>query len=79
MPAGRAEPVYAPYVEHVPPDVTAGIFWSVYLAVECPWLKAVAIRSRGTSSERQYQFIGNPTATAPMLIGKKAPTDIARA
>jgi hypothetical protein len=27
MPAGRAKPVYAPYVEHVPPDVTAGIFW----------------------------------------------------
>jgi hypothetical protein len=27
MPAGREKPVYAPYVEHVPPDVTAGIFW----------------------------------------------------
>jgi hypothetical protein len=27
MPAGRAKPVYAPYVEHVPPDVTACIFW----------------------------------------------------
>jgi hypothetical protein len=27
MPAGRAEPVFAEYVEHVPPDVTAGIFW----------------------------------------------------
>jgi hypothetical protein len=27
MPAGRANPVYAPYTEHVPPDVTAGIFW----------------------------------------------------
>jgi hypothetical protein len=27
MPAGRAKPVYAPYIEHVPPDVTAAIFW----------------------------------------------------
>ena len=27
MPAGADKPVYAPYVEHVPPDVTAGIFW----------------------------------------------------
>ncbi len=27
MPAGATEPVYAPYVEHVPPDTTAAIFW----------------------------------------------------
>jgi hypothetical protein len=27
MPAGRDKPVYAPYIEHVPPDVTACIFW----------------------------------------------------
>jgi hypothetical protein len=27
MPANRKKPVYAPYVEHVPPDVTACIFW----------------------------------------------------
>jgi hypothetical protein len=27
MPAGREKPVYAPYVEHTPPDVTACIFW----------------------------------------------------
>jgi hypothetical protein len=27
MPAGAKAPVYAPYVEHVPPDVTAAIFW----------------------------------------------------
>lgn len=27
MPAGAKEPVYAPYVEHVPPDTTAAIFW----------------------------------------------------
>jgi hypothetical protein len=27
MPAGRQKPVYAPYIEHVPPDVTACIFW----------------------------------------------------
>jgi hypothetical protein len=27
MPAGAKKPIYAPYVEHVPPDVTAGIFW----------------------------------------------------
>jgi hypothetical protein len=27
MPANRAKPVYAPYVEHVPPDVTACSFW----------------------------------------------------
>jgi hypothetical protein len=27
MPAGREKPVYAPYVEHVPADVTACIFW----------------------------------------------------
>ena len=26
MPAGAKKPVYAPYLEHVPPDVTAGIF-----------------------------------------------------
>jgi hypothetical protein len=23
----REKPVYAPYIEHVPPDVTAAIFW----------------------------------------------------
>jgi hypothetical protein len=28
MPAGRSEPVYAPYTEHRPPDVTAGIYWT---------------------------------------------------
>jgi hypothetical protein len=27
MPAGAKKPVYAPYVEHVPPDVTACIYW----------------------------------------------------
>lgn len=27
MPAGAAEPVYAPYVEKVAPDTTAAIFW----------------------------------------------------
>jgi hypothetical protein len=27
MPAGHSKPVYAPYIEHVPPDVTACIFW----------------------------------------------------
>ncbi|MFZ5783986.1 MAG: helix-turn-helix domain-containing protein [Pseudomonadota bacterium] len=27
MPAGAKEPVYAPYTEHYPPDVTAAIFW----------------------------------------------------
>lgn len=27
MPSGASAPVYAPYVEHVPPDVTACIFW----------------------------------------------------
>jgi hypothetical protein len=27
MPAGAKKPVYAPYVEHVPPDTTAAIFW----------------------------------------------------
>jgi hypothetical protein len=27
MPAGRAKPVYAKHIEHVPADVTAGIFW----------------------------------------------------
>jgi hypothetical protein len=27
MPSGAAEPVYAPYTEHYPPDTTAGIFW----------------------------------------------------
>jgi hypothetical protein len=27
MPARAKKPVYAPYVEHVPPDVTACIFW----------------------------------------------------
>jgi hypothetical protein len=27
MPAGAKKPVYAPYVEHLPPDVTAAIFW----------------------------------------------------
>jgi hypothetical protein len=26
-PAGAKKPIYAPYVEHVPPDVTAAIFW----------------------------------------------------
>jgi hypothetical protein len=27
MPAGAKKPVYAPCVKHLPPDVTAGIFW----------------------------------------------------
>ena len=27
MPAGAKKPVYAPYIEHVPPDTTACIFW----------------------------------------------------
>ena len=27
MPAGAKKSVYAPYVEHMPPDVTACIFW----------------------------------------------------
>lgn len=27
MPAGAAAPVYAPYVEKIAPDTTAGIFW----------------------------------------------------
>jgi hypothetical protein len=27
MPAGAKAPIYTPYVEHVPPDVTACIFW----------------------------------------------------
>jgi hypothetical protein len=27
MPANRDKPVIVPYIEHVPPDVTAGIFW----------------------------------------------------
>ena len=27
VPAGAKKPVYAPYVEHVPPDTTAAIFW----------------------------------------------------
>jgi hypothetical protein len=27
MPANRSKPVYAPYIEHVPADVTACIFW----------------------------------------------------
>jgi hypothetical protein len=28
VPAGRSKPVYAKYIEHVPPDVTACIYWS---------------------------------------------------
>jgi hypothetical protein len=27
MPAGASKPVIVSYVEHVPPDTTAGIFW----------------------------------------------------
>jgi hypothetical protein len=27
MPANREKPVIVPYIEHVPPNVTAGIFW----------------------------------------------------
>jgi hypothetical protein len=27
MPANRAKPVYAPYIEHVPPDVTGVYFF----------------------------------------------------
>jgi hypothetical protein len=27
MPANREKPVIVPYIKHVPPDVTAGIFW----------------------------------------------------
>jgi hypothetical protein len=27
MPANREKPVYAKYIEHVPPDTTAQIFW----------------------------------------------------
>jgi hypothetical protein len=28
MPANREKPVYAKYIEHVPPDVTACVFWT---------------------------------------------------
>jgi hypothetical protein len=27
MPAGAKQPIYAPYVEHIPPDPAAGMFW----------------------------------------------------
>jgi hypothetical protein len=27
LPYGSTTPIYAPYIEHVPPDTTAGIFW----------------------------------------------------
>lgn len=27
MPAGASEPVYAPFIEHLPPDPTSMIFW----------------------------------------------------
>jgi hypothetical protein len=27
LPYGSTTPIYAPCTEHVPPDVTAGIFW----------------------------------------------------
>jgi hypothetical protein len=27
MPAGAKKPIYAPYVEHIPPDPAAGMFW----------------------------------------------------
>jgi hypothetical protein len=27
LPYGSKEPIYAPYIEHVPPDTTAAIFW----------------------------------------------------
>jgi hypothetical protein len=27
MPAGAKKPIYAPYVEHMPPDPTSMIFW----------------------------------------------------
>jgi hypothetical protein len=27
MPAGAKKPVYAPYVEHIPPDPSSAIFW----------------------------------------------------
>jgi hypothetical protein len=27
MPANREKPVYAKYIEHIPPDTTAAIFW----------------------------------------------------
>jgi hypothetical protein len=27
MPAGAKKPIYAPYVEHMPPDPTSAIFW----------------------------------------------------
>lgn len=33
MPAGREEPVYAPFVEQIAPDTTAAIFW---LKNRCP-------------------------------------------
>jgi hypothetical protein len=34
MPAGAFEPVYAPYLEHVPPDPRAGEFWLTNRAPE---------------------------------------------
>jgi hypothetical protein len=27
LPYGSTTPIYAPYIEHVPPDTTAAIFW----------------------------------------------------
>jgi hypothetical protein len=45
MPANREKPVYAPYIEHVPPDFTAAIFWS-----------KIVIRSTGATASSSSMF-----------------------
>jgi hypothetical protein len=51
MPAGADEPVYAPYVEHYPPDTTAAFKW---LAKRQPrlWRDEETIRHTGTIEQR---------------------------
>ena len=68
MPANAKKPVYAPYIEHVPPDVTAGIFWlknrhpqhsrdSQQLEQEAVKIFMPANRADGTGVERTLNAV----------------------
>lgn len=60
MPAGAKAPVYAPFVEHVPPDTTAQIFWLKNRRKE-DW--------RDVSRQEQTGANGGPIAHSADLSG----------
>ena len=69
MPAGASEPVIAEYVEHVPPDPTAMIFWLKNRKPE-EWRDKQELKVTGDPlaellSEFRAQYEAMPKAEAP--------------